>query len=93
MEEKKVMKKSDDVVAREIEGKVILMPLRKSSMDLNYIYTLNETASCAWDLFDGKSTLGEIRNSLCQRYEVTEGKVEKELTEFVKDLRSIKAIF
>ena len=92
MDEKKVMKKSDDVVTREIEGKVVLMPLHKSSKDLNYIYTLNETASCAWGLFDSKSTLGEIKNSLSERYDVSEGKVEKELAEFVKDLRSIKAI-
>ena len=92
MDEKKVMKKSGDVVTREIEGKMILMPLHKSSKDLNCIYTLNETASRAWSLFDGKSTLGDIKNSLSETYDVTEGKVEKELAEFVKDLRSIKAI-
>ena len=92
MDEKKVMKKSDEVVTREIEGKVILMPLHKSSKDLNYIYTLNETASSAWNLFDGKSTLGDIKGSLSETYDVNEGKIEKELAEFVKDLRSIKAV-
>jgi hypothetical protein len=92
MDEKKMIKKSDEVVTREIEGKVILMPLHKSSKDLNYIYTLNETASYAWNLFDGKSTFSDVRNNLTETYDVTEGKVQKELTEFVKDLKSIKAI-
>jgi hypothetical protein len=86
------MKKSEDVVTREIDGKVILMPLHKTSKDLNYIYTLNETASCAWNLFDGKSTLSDVRNGLSKVYAVNEDKVGKELVEFVKDLKSIKAI-
>lgn len=92
MEEKKLMKRSDDVVTREIEGKVVLMPLHKTSKDLNYIYTLNETASHAWNLFDGKSTLDDIRNSLAGKYDVTEARLKKELDEFVKDLKSIKAV-
>jgi phage terminase small subunit len=92
LNEKKVIKKSDEVVSREIEGKVVLMPLHKTSKDLNYIYTLNETASLAWGLFDGKSTTGDIRKSISEAYDVAQDKVEKELCEFVKDLKAIKAI-
>lgn len=92
MDEKKIIKKSDDVVTREIEGKVILMPLHKSSKDLNYIYTLNETASRAWNLFDGKTTLETVRDNLVEMHDVAGEKVEKELAEFVKDLKSIKAV-
>ncbi|MFA5169026.1 MAG: PqqD family protein [Candidatus Omnitrophota bacterium] len=92
MDGKKVIKKSNEVVAREIEGKVILMPLYKSSKDLNCIYTLSETASHAWRLMDGKSTLGEIKAKMTQKFNVTEDKAEKELVEFVKDLKSIKAV-
>ena len=79
-------------MTREIEGKLILMPLHKTSKDLNYIYTLNETASYAWNLFDGKSTMADIRKGISEAYDVAEDKVEKELCEFVKDLKSIKAI-
>ena len=92
MDEKKVMKKSKDVVSREIEGKTILMPLYKTSKDLNYIYTLNETASAAWNLFDGKATLGDIIDSLTETYDVDRAKVKKELSEVIKDFKSIKAL-
>ena len=92
MNQKKVLKKSDDVVTREIEGKVILMPLYKSSRDLNYIYTMNETASRAWVLMDGKVSLGYIKAKLIESFDVSEKKIEKELAEFIKDLKSIKAI-
>lgn len=92
MDEKKVFKKSDNVVTREIEGKVILMPLYKSSRDLNYIYTMNDTASSAWALIDGKSSIGDIKSRLLESFDVSEERIEKELAEFIKDLKSIKAI-
>ena len=92
LDEKKVLKNNDNVVTRVIEGKMILMPLHKTSKALNYIYTFNETASFAWDRFDGKSTMADIRKNICEAYDVAEDKVEKELCEFVKDLKSIKAV-
>jgi hypothetical protein len=90
--DQKVVRKSNEVVTREIQGKVVLMPLHKSSKDINCIYTLNETASYAWNLFDGKSTMNDVRKTISESYDVAEDKVEKELVELVKDLKSIKAI-
>lgn len=92
MDWKKKFNKSDDVVTREIEGQVILMPLHSSSRDLNCIYTLNETASNVWSLIDGKTNLSEIKSQLLNKYDVNESKLDKELNEFVKDMRSIKAV-
>ena len=83
---------SKNVVTRDIEGKLILMPLTKTSKELNYIYTLNETAALVWYKFKGKTSLEDIGNALSQKYNVTEAKVEKELIEFVKDLASFKAV-
>ena len=92
MDEKKVLKKSPQIVTREIEGEVILLPLYKSSKDLSYIYTLNETAAVAWGLIDGKKTLGQIKTKLMNEFKVSEGKLTKQLNTLMKDLRSIKAI-
>lgn len=92
MDGKAVIKKSKNVVSREIEGKVIIMPLTKTSKELNYIYTLNETASRAWELMDGKTSLSEIQRLLVEEYDVDEKKAAKQLAELVKDLKSIKAI-
>ncbi|MGA2775389.1 MAG: PqqD family protein [Candidatus Omnitrophota bacterium] len=92
MDGKKMFIKNNDVVTREIEGEVILMPLHSSSKDLNYIYTLNDTASYAWSLMDGKTALSDIKGRIMDRYEVDEAKLDKELGELIKDLRSIKAL-
>lgn len=93
MNKNKVLVKNKDIVSREIRGEVILMPLYTSSKDLNYIYTLNETASHVWSLIDGKRSLPEIKNHLINKYQVNETKLDKELNGFIKDLRSIKALF
>ena len=92
MDEKKVLKKSSQIVTREIEGDMILLPLYKSSKDLNYIYTLNETAAAAWELLDGKTSLGEIKKKLMGKYDISEEKLDKQLNELIKDLRAIKAV-
>ena len=92
MDGKAVIKKSKDVVTREIDGKVILMPLTKTSKDLHYIYTLNETASRVWALIDGKTTLADIQGQLVEKYEVDEKTVAQDLAGLVKDLKSFKAI-
>ena len=83
---------SKNLVTRDIEGKLILMPLTKTSKELNYIYTLNETAAVVWNKFNVKTSLGNIGNALSQKYNVPGAKVEKELLEFVKDLASFKAV-
>ena len=92
MDEKRVLKKSPQVVSRKIEGEVILIPLYKSSDDLSYIYTLNETAVSAWELIDGKKRLGRIKEELMKTYDISDEKLTKQLDELIKDLKSIKAI-
>ncbi len=88
----KPQQESKRIVTRDIEGNMILMTLVKSSLELNYIYMLNKTAAIAWHLFNGKTSLGDIASNLIQSYSVTEGRLERELTEFIKDLASFKAI-
>ena len=92
MNAKKVLKKSSNMVAREIEGKVILMPISRSSKNANCIYTLNETAAAAWNIIDGKISLGRIKDRLMTKFNVKEKTLEKELDQFVKDLKSMEAI-
>jgi len=92
MDAKKVLKKSSNIVSREIEGKVIFLPLSRSSKDISCIYTLNETAAAAWNIINGKISLGEIKDKLIAKFNVTEKTLEKELEQFAKDLKSIKAV-
>ena len=92
MDNKKVFKKTEKVVTREIEGEVILLPLYKSSKDMNYIYTLNETAAAFWNWVDGKKTVSAIKEIFLKTYKIDEETLDKEISALIKDLKSIKAL-
>jgi hypothetical protein len=88
----KVLIKTDKVVMREIEGEVILLPLYKTSKDMNYIYTLNDTASEVWDRIDGKHSIEEIKKDILDDYEIDEKHLTEQMDMLIKDLQSIKAV-
>ena len=45
--------KDPNMVFRDIEGEMILVPIRRRTADLESIYTLNETGARIWELLDG----------------------------------------
>jgi hypothetical protein len=86
------LKKSEDIVVRDIDGQKLILPLYKSTKLSNCFYALNETAASFWDLVDGKTSLGKIRKSMIDRYDVSEEELDKQLPVLIKDLKSIKVI-
>jgi hypothetical protein len=87
-----IYKKSDSVVFRKIGDECILVPIRQDVGDLDSIYTLNETAAMIWELIDGKTTVGEIKERLLLEYDVTASQAEEDLLEHLKQLETLKAI-
>jgi hypothetical protein len=80
------------MVTRVIDNERILLPVFKTSKEANSIYTLNKVASEAWEMINGKRTLGEIKKLILKKFDTTEEEVDKEMTNFLKDLKEIKAI-
>lgn len=84
-----ILAASEDVVAREIEGELLLVPIAAGIGDMeDELYTLNETGQAIWQRLDGQSTLGEIAADLAGEYnallEVVEGDVLGLVAELVK---------
>jgi hypothetical protein len=88
----KVYKKSDSMVFRKIGEEFILVPIRQNAGDLDSIYTLNETAAYVWDLIDGQTTVGEIKEKILEAFEVTTEDAEQDLKEHLRQLMTLKAI-
>lgn len=63
MQENIVLKKNSNMVTRVIDDETILMPIYKTSDEINCIYTLNDAASKVWNLINGKRTLTEIKEN------------------------------
>lgn len=92
MQEKAILRKNPDMVTRVIADETILMPIYKTSDEIDCIYTLNKVASSIWEMIDGKRTLGEIKKRILERFDTTAQEVDKEMDGFLKDLEEVKAI-
>ncbi len=82
---KKIFMPSDDIVAREIQGEVIIVPLAAGLTDMeDELYTLNETGRAIWKLMDGRRTLQQIIDDLSQEFESEE--IGDDVRDFVGEL-------
>ncbi len=78
--------KDPNVVAREIAGEQILVPIRKQAADMAAIYVLNETGALIWQLLDGQRSLADVKEALVRLYEVDPDTAEEDLVELVGEL-------
>ena len=78
---------SPDVVAREIEGELIIIPITSGVGDLEEsIYTLNETGKVLWGKLDGTKTLGQIAGELMSEYDAPRREIEKDVVGLIEEL-------
>ena len=92
MERKAVFRKNTDMVGRVIGDETVLLPIYKTSKELNCIYTLNKDASWVWEKIDGKRTLVEIKKRLLEEFDITVEDADKRMQKLLKDLKEIKAV-
>jgi hypothetical protein len=92
MHENAVLRKNKNMVTRVIDDEAILMPIYKTSDEINCIYNLNKVGSRLWELINGKRTIAQIKQQVLKEFDTTPGEVDKEMQKFLKDLKSIKAI-
>jgi len=61
---------SNDVVSREIEGELIIVPIASGIGESgDELFTLNETGRAIWQRLDGKRTLSEVAADLAAEYD------------------------
>jgi hypothetical protein len=82
-----VYKASDEVVAREIEGELIIVPLTSGIGDMeDELFTLNETGRAIWSKLDGSKSLQEIAVELQHEYEAPLDEIESDITGLAQEL-------
>jgi hypothetical protein len=80
---------SDDVVYRDVEGELIIVPLtREVGMEgeMDAILTLNETGRAIWDRLDGQHSLKDVVAELAVEFEAPPGKIETDVLGLVGEL-------
>jgi Coenzyme PQQ synthesis protein D (PqqD) len=78
---------SEDIVAREIEGELIIVPLVAGIGDAeDELYTLNETGRAIWARLDGERSLRGVAAVLAQDYDAPPGEIERDVLGLVEEL-------
>jgi hypothetical protein len=78
---------SEDVVAREIEGELIIVPLAAGIGDMeDELYTMNETGKAIWDRLDGVRSLRQVANDLSTEYNGNPEEIERDVLGLVSEL-------
>ena len=80
--------KGPDLVARQIAGETIIVPVTSNVAQIDSIYTLNEVGSLIWGMIDGRTTADQLANAICDTYEVTREEATKDLGEFLGALEA-----
>ena len=88
----KIYAKTEDIVSRKIADEVILVPIKSNVGDLDNIYTLNSVGGRIWELIDGKRDLPDFKNSIVEEFDVSAEKAEKDVREFLDNLKQVMAI-
>ncbi len=92
MNDNAVLKKNTNFASRVIDKETILMPIYKTSREINAIYTLNPAAAKAWEMFDGKKTVRDVRGRILAEFDTTPREAGTQLEKLLKDLTEIKAL-
>jgi hypothetical protein len=78
---------SEDVVAREIEGDVVIVPLAAGIGDADdELYTLNETGRDVWQKLDGQLTIGGVAAALAEEYDAPRAQLEADVLGFAAEM-------
>lgn len=83
----KIYVPSEDIVAREIEGELIIVPLAAGIGDVeDELFTMNETGKAIWSKLDGRRSLKKLIQELTGEFEAPPGKIQKDVVGLLKEL-------
>jgi len=88
-----IVARSDDIVSREIEGELIIVPIASGIGDAeDELYTLNETGRSIWERIDGKHSLKNIADDLSIEYTAPLDIITRDVLGLVVELNRRKIV-
>jgi hypothetical protein len=81
------MKIKDGFMLREVAGVNVVVPVGERVIDFNGLMTLNDTGVFLWKTLEKAGSQKQMADMLCSEYEVSGSKAEKDVREFIKDLK------
>jgi len=79
--------RKSEFVTRMIVGEAVVVPVRGQIGDIDAIYHFNDVGAFIWSLFDGKRSVRDIAQEVCEEFDVTLEDSERDTLEFVGALQ------
>ncbi len=86
------MKKNNEFIIRELEGKYLLIPFGQKALDFNGVITVNETAKFLWETCGEEINQSDLVNALVTEYDVDCETAEKDAADFIKVMKEAGCI-
>jgi hypothetical protein len=78
---------SKDVIAKEIEGELIIVPLKEGLGDLDAeMYALNTTGLAVWNKLDGTLSIDDLIKSISAEYGMPYDQIKMDVTQLLENL-------
>ena len=78
---------SEDVVAREIDGGLIIVPLVSGIGNIeDELFTMNEIGIAIWAKLDSKKSLNDVVEELRAEFKAPAGEIEQDVIGFTEEL-------
>jgi hypothetical protein len=78
--------RNQDVVSRNIDGELVIVPIRSGVGDLNSLYTLNPVGCVLWEFMSESHSVPEMVQRVCNEFEVTEAQAQPDIESFLESL-------
>jgi hypothetical protein len=83
---RRVLRRGDGALRREIGKRSVLVPVRHNLVDLDNLFALNLCGAFIWDRLDGRNTLDDICRNVMEEYKVDRAVAEADVTAFADEL-------
>lgn len=84
-----VLVRSRSVVAREVAGETLIVPIRGKVGDLASIYSFNGTGSLVWKFLQSPRTVAELAAAVAREFEIDPAVAEQDVTHFVSEMKAV----
>lgn len=84
---------SENIVAREIQGEFIIIPITSGVADMeDELFSLNETGKAVWEKLDGKRKLNDVAKDLSSEFEASCDELKKDVLGLMEELSKRKMV-
>lgn len=77
---------TEGIVAREVAGEYLLIPIHQAGVDLQKVYLLNDTAQAVWRLLAEPRELDNLLTALAEEYAAGPEDLREDVQALLDDL-------